>query len=47
MDRSGLINLKLFNQVPPVSRGISWAVEKNYANILEQGENEDEEKKEE
>lgn len=48
MDRSGLINLKLFNQAPPVSRGISWAVEKNYANIQEeQGENEDEEKKEE
>jgi len=30
LDRSGLINLKLFNQSPPLERGISWAVEEDY-----------------
>eukprot|EP01126_Amoeba_proteus_P031061 TRINITY_DN30586_c0_g1_i2.p1 TRINITY_DN30586_c0_g1~~TRINITY_DN30586_c0_g1_i2.p1 ORF type:complete len:560 (-),score=121.17 TRINITY_DN30586_c0_g1_i2:182-1861(-) len=49
-DRSGLLNLILFNQPPPISRGISWALEndealfywRTYGDDEEEEENDDE-----
>ena len=30
-DRSGLKNLDLMNEEPPLNRGISWAIDKNFS----------------